>query len=57
MKAESVTKGIINSLNRIVESLRKQFAFEFNAIPHFTRVTEKFDVVQNLQNYKIRDGF
>ncbi len=57
MKAESVTKGIINSLNRIVESLRKQFAFEFNVIPHFTRVTEKFDVVQNLQNYKIRDGF
>lgn len=54
MKAESVTKGIINSLNRIVESLKKQFAFEFNAIPHFTRVTEKFDVVQN---YKIRDGF
>jgi hypothetical protein len=54
MKAESVTKGIINSLNRIVESLRKQFTGEFNVMPHFSRVTEKFDVVQN---YKIRDGF
>jgi hypothetical protein len=54
MKAENVTKGINSSPNRIVESLRKKFAFEPNAMRHFTRVTEKFDMVQN---YKIRDGF
>jgi hypothetical protein len=54
MKAESVTKGVINSLNRIVESLRSRFAFEFNVMPHFVRVTETFDAVRN---YKIRDGF
>ena len=55
MKAESVPKGIINSFNRVVKIVQDQFVLKFNTIPqHFTRVMEKFDVVEN---YKIRDGF